>query len=153
MVSYKKILAIVIVLFVGIMFSYSQESENYEAELNSLSLTQEQKVLLKEQILLRKQIRESIKNNLSADQKRILANKNLSKTDRAKLLKKSLSTRQLSELKYNRNLLKDKRMQFRKTISKRQMVRLKHFIRDKKIRDKKRLVRRLRQLIRQNIDQ
>ena len=153
MALYKKLFAITIFTIMVIPFSYSQENENYDTELNSLSLTKDQKRILKEQLLLKKQIRESIKNNLSAEQKRILTNRNLSQADRTKLLRKSLSSKQLSDLNNNRSLLKIKRKQFRNTISKKQMVRLRHFIRDKKIRDRRRLIRRLRQLIRQNLDQ
>ena len=81
----------------------------------------------------------------------MLANRNLTRANRAQLLRKSLSVRQLDNIKRNQRLLRDKRIRFRKTISKRQMRHFRSFVRDRHQRDRRRLIRRLRDLIRDNI--
>ena len=139
-------------LFINIYLVSAQQEDVNIPDLEELSLTSEQKNILKEQLELTKKIREDLKRNLSVEQKKILTNKNITRSERAKLLQKSLSARQLNHLKRNQQLLQDKRIRFRKTITKKQRIRFRKFVRDKKIRDKRRLVRRLRQLIRDNLD-
>lgn len=146
---FKRLITLVFLIFMCTLTGFSQEED---ATLNSLNLTVEQRSILKEQIELTQQIRESIKSNLTLEQKKMLANNKLTRSERATLLRRSLSTRQLDNLKRNQQLLRDKRMRFRKTISKKQMTRLRKFVRDKKIRDRRRVVRRLRRLIRDNLD-
>ncbi|NNC69946.1 MAG: hypothetical protein HKN90_03890 [Flavobacteriaceae bacterium] len=145
---FKQLTAIVLLIFMCTLTGFSQE-EN--ATIKALDLSAEQKNILKEQLELTKQIRESIKSNLTSEQKKMLANRNLTRADRAKLLRKSLSVRQLDNIKRNQHLLRDKRIRFRKTISKRQMRHFRSFVRDRHQRDRRRLIRRLRDLIRDNI--
>lgn len=144
----KRFLIIIILLFMYTLAGFSQEED---AVLKSLALTEEQKNILKEQLELTKHIRESIKSNLTLEQKKMLSNRNLTRADRAKLLRKSLSVNQLNNLKRNQRLLADKRIKFRKTINKRQMMRFRNFVRDRHQRDRRRLIRRLKHLIRDNI--
>lgn len=144
----KQFLTAFIVMF---LFSFPIFSQEDDGSIKALALTEEQKSLLKEQLELTKQIREQIKSNLSAEQKKMLANKSLTRKQRLTLLRKSLSDRQRTNLNRNQNLLRDKRISFRKTVTKRQMIRFRQFVRDKNRKDRRRLVRRLHDLIRDNI--
>jgi len=145
---FKRLISVFLLIFMCTSLGFAQEGDPM---LNSLVLTEEQKSILKEQLELTRQMRENIKRELSPEQKKLLTNRRLTRADRAKLLRKSLSNKQLDNLKRNQKLLRDKRNRFRKTISKKQMIRFRHFVRDRHQRDRRRLIRRLRDLIRDNI--
>ncbi|MDY7393921.1 hypothetical protein UMM65_01570 [Aureibaculum sp. 2210JD6-5] len=131
-------------------YSYAQKEENTDKHLQYL--TKEQKQLLKEQQELLDKTRAIFKENLTEAQLKILRNKSLSKEKRTELLRKTISKKQLDIISANQNLLKRKKDVFKKSLTKRQKLRLRKFINKRNINDRKRLVRRLRRLIRDNMD-
>ena len=114
-------------------------------------LTPQQKQLLKEQQGLLDKTKVIFRENLTESQLTLLKNRTLSTTERAKLLKQSLSLKQRTIIKTNRDLLKRKRVAFRNSLTKKQKFKLRRFIHDRKINDRRRLARRLRRLVRDNI--
>jgi hypothetical protein len=135
------------------MTTFSVFAQNSEQSKNVLqNLTIEQKAMLKEQQLFIDKSKEDFKQGLSAEQISILKNKNLSRIERSKLLKASLSKQQRSFIDKNKNLLRDKRVNFKKSLTRRQVTRLRRLSIDRDINDRQRLARRLRRLIRDNLN-
>lgn len=130
---------------------YAQKEETTTEQLKYL--TTEQKVLLKQQQALIDKTKSIFKENLSKEQLATLNNRSISKEQRTKLLRQSLSLKQRDFIRSNRVVLKNNRMAFRNSLTRMQKFRLRRFITDRKIDDRRRLVRRLRRLIRDNIDQ
>jgi hypothetical protein len=135
------------------MTTFSVFAQNSEQSKNVLqNLTIEQKAMLKEQQLFIDKSKEDFKQGLSAEQISILKNKNLSRIERSKLLKASLSKQQRSFIDKNKNLLRDKRVNFKKSLTRGQVTRLRRLSIDRDINDRQRLARRLRRLIRDNLN-
>lgn len=132
--------------------SYAQNKEDLKEEKLSY-LTTDQKQLLKEQQALIDKTKSIFKENLTKEQLATISNRSISKTQRVKLLRQSLSQNQRDIISSNRNILKKNRLAFRNSLTKRQKFRLRKFITDRKVDDRRRLVRRLRRLVRDNIDQ
>ena len=132
--------------------NYAYAQKNDDAAKEQLKyLTPQQKQLLKEQQELLDKTKVIFKENLTESQLALLKNRAISKSERAKLLKQSLSLKQRTIIRTNRDLLKAKRVAFRNSLTKKQQFKLRRFIHDRKINDRRRLVRRLRRLVRDNI--
>ena len=116
-------------------------------------LTEKQKKLLKEQQALIDKTKALFKESLNEDQLAKLTDRSITKEQRAKLLRASLTKKQINIISEDKKVLKAKRLAFRNSLTKKQKIRLRHFIHDRKVNDRRRLVRRLRRLIRDNIDQ
>lgn len=144
---------IILPVIIIVMTTFSVFAQNSEQSKNVLqNLTIEQKAMLKEQQLFIDKSKEDFKQGLSAEQISILKNKNLSRIERSKLLKASLSKQQRSFIDKNKNLLRDKRVNFKKSLTRRQVTRLRRLSIDRDINDRQRLARRLRRLIRDNLN-
>lgn len=152
MKSIKKLLfnLLLLVLFTFSAYTFAQENEDASKKYIS-ELTAKQLQLLKEQQVLIDKAKVIFKENLTQEQLATLNDRSISKDQRAKFLKQSLSLKQRKIISTNRELLRTKRVDFRKSLSKQQKVKLRQFIHDRKIDDRRRLVRRLRRLIRDNI--
>jgi len=151
--EYKKNLLLSIFLLMALTISndiYAQKKETTKEQLKYL--TTEQKLLLKEQQELLDKTKTIFKENLTKEQLTTLNNRSINKEQRTKLLRQSLSLKQRDIISSNRVILKKNRMVFRHSLTRRQKFRLRRFITDRKIDDRRRLVRRLRRLIRDNID-
>ncbi len=129
---------------------YAQKEETTKEQLKYL--TTEQKLLLKEQQELLDKTKSIFVKNLTKEQLTTLKNRSISKEQRVKLLRQSLSPKQRDIISSNRVILKKNRMAFRHSLTRRQKLRLRRFITDRKVDDRRRLARRLRRLIRDNID-
>jgi len=152
--SEKKLHLIILMLIIFIFSSasYAQKtSGKKEQQLNYLSAQQKQ--LLKDQQALIDKTKSIFKENLTKEQLATLNNRSISKEQRAKLLRQSLSQKQRDIISSNRVVLRKNRMAFRNSLTRKQKFRLRRFITDRKIDDRRRLVRRLRRLIRDNMDQ
>jgi ABC-type phosphate transport system substrate-binding protein len=150
----KKLQFIILVLIISIISnaSYAQKLSDKKGEqLNYLTVQQKQ--LLKDQQALIDKTKSIFKENLTKEQLATLNNRSISKQQRIKLLKQSLSLKQRDIISSNRAVLKKNRMAFRNSLTRKQKFRLRRFITDRKIDDRRRLVRRLRRLVRDNIDQ
>ena len=144
---------IILPVIIIVMATISSFAQNSEQSINVLqNLTIDQKAMLKEQQLFIDKSKEDFKQSLSAEQISILKNKNLSRIERSKLLKASLSKKQRSFIAKNKNLLHDKRVNFKRTLTGRQVTRLRRLSNDRDINDRQRLARRLRRLIRDNLN-
>lgn len=144
---------IILPVIIIVMTTFSVFAQNSEQSKNVLqNLTIEQKAMLKEQQLFIDKSKEDFKQGLSAEQISILKNKNLSRIERSKLLKASLSKQQRSFIDKNKNLLRDKRVNFKKSLTRGQVTRLRRLSIDRDINDRQRLARRLRRLIRDNLN-
>jgi len=151
--KYKKDLFLGSLLLMVLTISnglYAQKKEPTKEQLKYL--TTEQKVLLKEQQELLDKTKTIFKENLTETQLAIVNNRSISKAQRTKLLRQSLSQKQRDIISSNRQLLKTKRTAFRNSLTKKQTIRLRRFLQRRSIDDRKRLARRLRRLIRDNID-
>lgn len=143
---------IVVVLF-SILNTTSLIAQNTEQSEKVLQhLTLDQRKMLKEQQTFIEKSKLDFKNSLSLEQKKLLNNKNISKIERTKLLKASLSNKQRDLIQLNKKLLLNKRLTFKRSLNRRQIIRLRRFINDRDIHDRKRLVRRIRRLIRDNLN-
>ena len=131
-------------------YIHAQKDDNSSKEPLKY-LTTQQKQLLKEQQDLLDKTKAIIRENLTKSQLVTLKDRTISKAERAKLLKQSLTAEQRNIITTNRDLIKIKRFAFRNSLTKKQRIRLRHFIRDRKIDDRRRLARRLRRLVRDNI--
>ena len=152
--SEKKIQFIILMLIISLISnpSYAQKKgDKKEEQLNYL--TAKQKQLLKDQQALIDKTKAIFKENLTKEQLATLNNRKISKELRTKLLRESLSQNQKDIISSNRVNLKKNRMVFRNSLTRKQRYRLRKFITDRKIDDRRRLVRRLRRLVRDNIDQ
>jgi len=152
--SEKKIQFIILMLIISLISnpSHAQKQGNKkEEQLNYL--TAKQKQLLKDQQALIDKTKAIFKENLTKEQLATLNNRNISKELRTKLLRQSLSLKQRDIISSNRAILKKNRMAFRNSLTRKQKFRLRKFISDRKIDDRRRLVRRLRRLVRDNMDQ
>lgn len=130
---------------------YSQtEDQIIDQELPYLS--PEQKQLLKDQQKLLNDNKALFKTNLTAEQVRMLNDRSMSVDRRTTLLRQSLSRDQLNFINQNRQLIRSKRNLFKRTLTARQKSKLRHYIAKRNIRDRKRLLRRLRILIQNNMD-
>lgn len=151
--NYKKnslrTLLLLLVLTSG-MVMYAQKEETAQEQLKYL--TAEQKRLLKEQQALLDRTKTIFKENLSESQLAIVKNRAISQAERTKLLRQSLSQKQRDLISNNRRLLQLKRTAFRNSLTKKQRFRLRRFLQKRSIDDRRRLARRLRRLIRDNID-
>ncbi len=143
------IIILILLIFNATSF-VGQNTEQSEKVLKHL--TKEQKDMLAEQKVLIDEAKVAFKNNLTVEQKNILRNKALTRNERSKLLKKSLSKKQRSVIDVNKSLLRNKRMKFKRSLTKKQTIRLRRFINSRDIHDRKRLIRRLRRLIRDNLN-
>lgn len=143
-------LIILILLIFNATSFVGQNTEQSKKVLNHL--TNEQKDMLAEQQVLIDKAKIAFKNNLTVEQKNILRNKTLTRNERSKLLKKSLSKKQRSAIDVNKSLLRNKRMKFKRSLTKKQTIRLRRFINSRDVHDRKRLIRRLRRLIRDNLN-
>ena len=143
-------IVIVILLIFNITSLVAQNTESAEKTLKHL--TEEQKEMLAEQQIMIDKAKVTFKNNLTIEQKRILHDKTLARSKRSKLLKASLTKKQRSLIDVNKGLLRSKQLKFKRSLTKRQVVRLRRFIKSRDIHDRKRLRRRLRRLIRDNLD-
>lgn len=143
------IIILILLIFNATSF-VGQNSEQPEKVLKHL--TKEQKDMLAEQRVLIDEAKITFKNNLTVEQKNILRNKALTRNERSKLLKKSLSKKQRSVIDVNKSLLRNKRMKFKRSLTKKQTLRLRRFINRRDIHDRKRLIRRLRRLVRDNLN-
>ena len=155
MIFNKKLHLIILMLIVTLIsntVTYAQKPvDNTEEQLNYL--TSQQKQLLKDQQALIDKTKLIFKENLTKEQLTTIKNRNLSKEQRIKLLRQSLSPKQRDIISSNGAHLKKNRMSFRNSLTRKQKFRLRKFITDRKIDDRRRLVRRLRRLIRDNMDQ
>jgi len=142
---------IILVLFVFSTISLVGQNEETSGKVLK-HLTHDQKDMLAEQQLLIDQAKIDFKNNLTIEQKNLLRNKSLTRGERTKLLKKSLSKKQRSIIEVNKRLLDNKRIKFKRSLTKKQIVRLRRFTDARDIHDRKRLIRRLRRLIRDNLN-
>ncbi len=139
-----------IVFTIG-MNAYGQEKNDaLEKYLQDLSI--EQKQILKEQQDLIDNTKAVFRENLTKDQLAIIYNKNISIDQRTKLIKRSLTRNQLDIIRSNRMLLRSKRDLFRHSLSDKQKFRLRHFMQHRTIDDRSRLIRRLKRLIRDNMN-
>ena len=144
---------IILPVIIVVMTTISVFAQNSEQSKNVLqNLTIDQKAMLKEQQLFIDKSKEDFKQSLSAEQISILKNKNLSRIERSKLLKASLSKKQRSFIGKNKNLLHDKRINFKRSLTRRQVTRLRRLSNDRDINDRQRLARRIRRLIRDNLN-
>ena len=152
--SQKQLNFLILMLIVFTVSSTSFAQKQGEVKEDQLKyLTNDQKQLLKDQQALIDKTKIILKENLTREQLATLNNRSLSKQQRTKLLRQSLSQTQRDIISLNRTVLKKNRLNFRNSLTKRQRFRLRKFISDRKIDDRRRLVRRLRRLIRDNIDQ
>lgn len=152
--SQKQLNFLILMLIVFTVSSTSFAQKQGEVKEDQLKyLTNDQKQLLKDQQALIDKTKIILKENLTREQLTTLNNRSLSKQQRTKLLRQSLSQTQRDIISLNRTVLKKNRLNFRNSLTKRQRFRLRKFISDRKIDDRRRLVRRLRRLIRDNIDQ
>ena len=152
--SQKQLNFIILILIVFTINSTSFAQKQGETKEDQLKyLTNDQKQLLKDQQALIDKTKMILKENLTREQLVTLNNRSISKQQRTKLLRQSLSQTQRDIISSNRTVLKKNRLNFRNSLTKRQRFRLRKFISDRKIDDRRRLVRRLRRLIRDNIDQ
>ena len=146
------LLGILMLIFLQIgMVTYAQETDNTKEE-QLKHLTTEQKKLLKEQLRLLDKTRAIFKENLTDKQRALLNNKSISKERKAKLLRNSLSNDQHEMIKINLSEIRSKRNLFRRSLTKNQKMRLRRFLNNRKLHDRKRLARRLRRLIQDNMD-
>jgi len=144
---------IILRVIIIIMVTISSFAQNPEQSKNVLqNLTIDQKAMLTEQQLFIDKSKEDFKQSLSAEQISILKNKNLSRIERSKLLKTSLSKKQRSLIAKNKNVLHDKRINFKRSLTRRQITRLRRLSHNRDINDRQRLARRLRRLIRDNLN-
>ena len=152
MKSIKKLLfgLVLLGIFASSMYSFGQDNDAINKQYIS-ELTADQLQLLKEQQALIDNVRVIFKQNLTPDQLAKLNDRSLTKEQRAQFLRQSLSLKQRELITTNREMIKSKRMDFRKSLTKRQKIKLRRFIHDRKVNDRKRLVRRLRRLIRDNM--
>ncbi len=146
----NRIILPVIIIVMTTISAFAQNSEQSKNVLQNLTI--DQKAMLKEQQLFIDKSKEDFKQSFSAEQISILKNKNLSRIERSKLLKASLSKKQRSFIAKNKNLLHDKRVNFKRSLTRRQVTRLRRLSNDRDINDRQRLVRRLRRLIRDNLN-
>lgn len=143
----------ILLVFICIFVNVSLIGQNTpQSDKVYKSLTIDQKNMLSEQQKLIDNAKIEFKNNLTTAQKKILHNKALVPGERSRLLRESLTAKQRSLIKKNKILLRHKRMRFRRSLTKKQMIRLRRFINDRDIHDRKRLVRRIRRLIRDNLN-
>lgn len=151
--KHKKNIMLSILLLMLLTMStnlYAQKEETAQEQLKYL--TAKQKLILKEQQDLLDKTKSIFKENLTERQLAIVNDRAISKVERTKLLRQSLSHRQRDLISNNRQLLKAKRTAFRNSLTKKQRFRLKRFLQKRSIDDRRRLARRLRRLIRDNID-
>ena len=152
--SEKKLHFIILMLIISIISNTSDAQKQGDKKVEQLNyLTVKQKQLLKDQQALIDKTKTIFKENLTKKQLATLNNRNISIEQRTKLLRKSLSLKQRDIISSNRVVLKKNRMAFRNSLTRKQKFRLRRFITDRKIDDRRRLVRRLRRLIRDNMDQ
>jgi hypothetical protein len=143
-------LLVILLLIFNTTSFVAQNTEQSDKMLKQL--TKEQKKMLKEQQLFIANSKKEFKNSLSVEQKKILLNKDFSRSKRSKLLKESLSKKQRSLVNINKNRLHDRQIKFKRSLTKRQIVRLRRFVHHRDVHDRKRLIRRLRRLIRDNLN-
>lgn len=141
---------ILLVLIVANGYVNAQNNDDAQQELNYLTL--EQKEILKEQQLLLDETRAIFKENLSEEQLTLLSNQKISKDQRTRLLKESLTKSQRNIIVAKKQLIRVKRDRFRRSLTKKQRIRLRRFLQRRNISDRRRLVRRLRRLIQNNMD-
>ena len=147
---FSLVLSAVIILFIATGLA-AQEVDN-EAGIYLSKLNESQRQLLKDQQALIEKNRQVFKENLSEQQLSILNDRNISKKRRTQLLRQSLTAKQRHLIRLNKASIKNKRDFFRNSLTQRQKMRLRRLLHDRKIDDRRRLVRRLRRLIRDNID-
>ncbi len=130
---------------------YAQEDNTtLQKELDYLTVQQRQ--LLKDQQELLDNTRNIFKENLTTEQLSLIKDRSISKKQRTTLLKKSLTSKQRDLISSNRSTIHSKRNMFRRSLTKKQKLKLRKFIKKRPLSDRKRLVRRLRRLIQNNMD-
>jgi len=143
----------ILVVFLSILNTTSFMAQNTKESQKVLQqLTLDQQKMLEEQQKFIDKSKLDFKNSLSIEQMKLLNNKNISRIERTRLLKASLSNKQRDLIQSNKNLLRKKRLTFKRSLDRRQVIRLRRFINDRDIHDRKRLVRRIRRLIRDNLN-
>ena len=143
----------IILIVVSILHTSSFVAQNNEPSDKMLTqLTKEQKEMLADQQQFIDTSKKEFKKSLTEKQKKMLLNKTFSRSEKSRLLKKSLSKKQRSLVAINKNLLRDRQLKFKHSLTKKQLVRLRRFANDRDIHDRKRLLRRLRRLIRDNLN-
>lgn len=141
---------LVLFLLLGLS-SFAQDNDKLlREELGYLS--NEQRSLLLDQKQLQEDTRKVFKDNLSSDQLALLSNRNISVDQRTALLKQSLSPDQRDLISSNRNLIRAKKLRFRRSLTKKQRMKLRRYLKQRPLSDRKRLARRLRRLIQNNMD-
>jgi parvulin-like peptidyl-prolyl isomerase len=143
---------LLIVVFLAFTYSVNAQKDDIVSLKELDYLTEQQQQLLNEQQLLLNKTRNVLKENLTKEQFALLSDRSISKEQRSALLKKSLSSEQRNLISTNRNLIRSKKNMFRRSLTKRQRIRLRRFIKTRPMSDRKRLVRRLRRLIQNNMD-
>lgn len=121
-----------------------------EKDLDFLSI--EQKEILKEQQQLLDDTRAIVKENLNQEQLKLLNNKSISKEERARLLRQSLTPTQRDLITSKRRLIKQKKNRFKNTLTQRQKAKIRRFLQNRNTKDRRRLVRRIRRLLRNNMN-
>jgi len=143
----------IIVVFLSILNTTSFVAQNTEQSNKVIEqLTEQQKKMLSEQQLFIDKSKKEFKNSLTDKQKKILLNKTLSRKEKSRLLNESLSKKQQSLVAINKVLLRDRQIKFKRSLTKKQIIRLRRFAKARDIHDRKRLRRRLRRLISDNLN-
>ena len=143
-------LSLLFTLLLSISFSTYAQKDAFKEKLSYL--TAEQKQLLKEQQKLLDDTRAVFKQTLTKEQFALINNSAINKQERTELLKKTLTSGQLSMISANRKLIRSKKNMFRRSLTQKQRMKLRRFIKKRPSSDRKRLVRRLRRLIQNNMD-
>ncbi len=142
-----------LVLFLLVLNDYAYAQQDDKMVVKELDfLTQNQMLLLKEQQQLIDERKKVFKANLTQDQLSILNDKSISKQRRKEILKKSLTQGQRNNISQLGKQLKTKRDLFKISLTMRQKSHLKRFLSKRNIKDRRRLIRRLRWLIQNNQD-
>lgn len=146
----KNLSLFLILLGLGfIQLGFSQEAEiNKELPY----LTEDQRLILKEQQKLLAEQKAIFKASLSEDQLKVLNNSNLSRQERTNILRQSLSDAQRNTLDLNKRSFAQKRQHFRRSLTVKQKSRLRKFLAKRDLKQRRRILRRLRFLIQQNMD-
>lgn len=141
----------VFLMFLLCLSSFAQDDQ--EGTSGNLDyLTADQKQLLKDQQKLLDETREIFKNNLTPDQLALLNDRSISQERRTAMLRNSLTSAQRDAIRSNRSLIRSKKNMFRRSLTNKQRLKLRRFIKKRPLNDRKRLVRRLRRLIQNNMD-
>ena len=115
-------------------------------------LSAEQKQILKEQQKLLEDQKAIFRANLSDEQRRVLNDNTISRQERTRMLRQSLTAKQQQAIQENKMSFQARRQVFRKTLTSKQKTRLRRFLSKKSQKQRRRILRRLRFLIQNNMD-